>query len=104
MRIQGPWVRLPQAPWLCSFLHAYNLDAPTTYCIQKEPAMFFNNFSVTPFAGHLTSRKLLHKDALSSISMGLGIRIEIAQHASIGLNYGPIGRKYWTPHSYSWSL
>jgi hypothetical protein len=104
MRIQGPGVRLPQTHRLCSFLHAYNLNAPTTYCVQKEPAILFNNLSVTAFAGHLTSRKLLHKGALSSIASGLAIKMKTAQHASIGLNYGPIGRKYWTPRSYSWSL
>jgi hypothetical protein len=104
MRIQGPGVRLPQAPWLCSFLHAYNLDATTAHCVQKEPAMLFNNSSVTPFEGHLTSRKLLHMDALSIIPRGLAIKMKTAQHASIGLNYGPIGRKYWTTNSLAFTL
>ena len=70
----------------------------------KKQAMFINNFSAPAFAGHLASRKLLHMDALSSIPRGLAIKMKIAQHPSIGLNYGPIGKKYWTPHPYSRSL
>jgi hypothetical protein len=59
---------------------------------------------MTPFAGHLASRKLLHTDVLSSIVMGLAIKMKTAQTPSIGLSYGPIGRKYWTPRTYSLSL
>jgi hypothetical protein len=31
---------------------------------------------MTPFAGHLASRKLLHMDVLSSIAMGLAIKMK----------------------------
>jgi hypothetical protein len=61
--------------------------------------MLFNNFSAAPFAAHLTSRKLLQMDALRIKSRGLAIKMKTAQHASIGTGYGPIGKKYWTPHS-----
>ena len=80
------------------------LKHPNNLLCSKEPAILFNSLSVTPFAGHLTSRKLLHTDALNSIPRGLAIKMETAQHASIGLDYGAIGRKYWTPHPYSLSL
>jgi hypothetical protein len=59
---------------------------------------------MTPFAGHLASRKLLHTDVLSSIVMGLAIKMKTAQTPSIGLNYGPIGRKYWTMQTMSFNL
>jgi hypothetical protein len=59
---------------------------------------------MTPFAGHLASRKLLHMDALSSIPRGLAIEMKISQQASIGLNYGPIGRKYWTLQTMGFNL
>jgi hypothetical protein len=66
--------------------------------------MLFNYFSATPFARHLTSRKLLHMDALSIKSRGFAIKMKTGQHASIGLNYGPIGRKYWTLQTISFNL
>jgi len=59
---------------------------------------------MTPFARHLASRKLLHMDVLSSIVMGLAIKMKITQHTSIGQNYGPIGRKYWTTNSLAFTL
>jgi hypothetical protein len=43
-------------------------------------------------------------DALSSIPRSLAIKMEIAQHPSIGQNYGPIGRKYWTMQTMSFNL
>jgi len=66
--------------------------------------MLINNFSVAPFARHLTSRKLLHMEALSSKPRGLAIKMKIAQHASIGAGYGPIGRKYWTTNLLAFTL
>jgi len=30
--------------------------------------------------------------------------MKIAQHASIGLTYGPIGKKYWTKDSLTFTL
>ena len=76
----------------------------TGVCAQKEPANLFNNCSITPFARHLPSRKLLHMNALSGISRGLAIKMKIAHHASIGAGYGPIGRKYWTTNSLAFTL
>ena len=66
--------------------------------------MLFNNFAMTPFAGHLASCKMLHLDALSSKLRGLAIKMKIAQHASIGVGYGPIGRKYWTTNPLAFTL
>jgi hypothetical protein len=42
--------------------------------------------------------------ALSSIPRGLATKMKIGKHASIGLNYGPIGRKYWTTNSLAFTL
>jgi hypothetical protein len=52
--------------------------------------------SVTTVIGRMGRLKLLHMQALSRIASGLAIKMETGQHAPIGLNYGPIGRKYWT--------
>jgi hypothetical protein len=66
--------------------------------------MLLKHVSMTPVAGHLASRKVLHMDALSGISRAHAIKMKIAQHASIGAGYGPIGRKYWTTNSLAFTL
>jgi hypothetical protein len=104
MRIQGPWVRLPQALWLCSFLRAYTIRLHNVLLCSEIQPRASKGASVTTVIGRMGRLKLLHMQALSRIASGLVIKMKTASHVAIGLNYGPIGRKYWTTSSLAFTL
>jgi hypothetical protein len=71
---------------------------------QKIQPCASKDSSATTDIGRMERLKLLHMQALSRIASGLAIKMKNARHAAIGLNYGPIGRKYWTTNSLAFTL
>jgi hypothetical protein len=86
-----------------SFTHT-PLDAPKIFYAQKIQPRASKDSSVTTVIGCMRRLKLLHMQALSRIASGLAIKMKTGQHASIGVGYGPIGRKYWTIWTRSFNL
>ena len=80
------------------------LDSTMFFYAQKIQPRASKGASVTTVIGRMGRLKLLHMQALSSIASGIAIKMKIARHAAIGLNYGPIGMKYWTTSSLAFTL
>ena len=86
-----------------SFTHT-PLDSTMFFCAQRIQPRASKGSSVTTVIWRMGRLKPLHKQALSSTPSGLAIKMKTAAHTPIGLNYGPIGKKYWTTNSLAFTL
>ena len=86
-----------------SFTHT-PLDSTMFFYAHKIQPRASKGSSVTTVIGRMGRLKLLHMQALSRIASGLAVKMKNARHAAIGLNYGLIGRKYWTIGTRSFNL